>query len=217
MQKWKLASFDLDGTLITGTSSAEHLSTKMGDSDKIRDYEEKYSTGQISNVEFGEFDASRYRGYSKSEIYAHLEDVPLINHIAETVEFFGTLKIPCVISTMAWDFIGEFMALRYGFSDWSGPSLELDENGKFTGNVSTYFHETEKITFIESICQKNDISISEVMHIGDSRSDFPLFGAAGHSIAFNGCKDARRLAAVSVKSTSLLDIRNAVPDLEQFG
>lgn len=214
MQQWKLASFDLDGTLITGTSSAEHLSEKMGNLAQVRKYEEKYSRGEISSKEFGEFDAARYQGYSKSEIYRHLEDVPLIKHVSETVEYFGSLKIPCVISTMAWDCIGEFVATRYGFIDWSGPSLEMDDD-KFTGNVDTYFHETEKVTFIEGICLKRDILMSEVVHVGDSRSDFPLFEAAGHSIAFNGCEEACRLAAVSLRSNSLLDVINVVPNLLQ--
>ncbi len=215
MHQCKLASFDLDGTLIHGTSSAAHLAGKMGDQALIREQEASYAKGEISSVQFGDMDAWRYRGYSKHQIHRFLDDVPVIRDISLTVNYFKSRRIDCVISTMAWDFIGEYVALKHGFSAWSGPSLETDSAGRFTGRVEKYFHETEKISFIETLCADKEISMTQVVHIGDSRSDFPLFEAVGFSLALNGCGEARRRTHVSLDTGTLFAVTNVLPGLDQ--
>lgn len=214
MRNWKLVSFDLDGTLIKGTSSAEHLSWRMGDTDLVRTYEAKYTSGEITNVEFGNFDAARFQGYSKHQIHEYLDDLPLIDRISDTVDYLASKNVECVISTMAWDFVAEFVASKHGICSWSGPSLELDSNELFTGKVKSYFHETEKVSFVKGICTQIGCSLSDVIHIGDSTSDFPLFAEVGHAIALNGSNGAGDRAHVSISSGSLYDVLGVLPDLD---
>ncbi|CAH0144043.1 MULTISPECIES: hypothetical protein [Pseudomonas] len=46
---WKLACFDLDGTLAR-TSTGVHLARKIGHSDAMRELEDGYQAGQITNI-----------------------------------------------------------------------------------------------------------------------------------------------------------------------
>ncbi|OED44377.1 hypothetical protein AB833_01700 [Chromatiales bacterium (ex Bugula neritina AB1)] len=211
--KWKLITFDLDGTLIRGMSTAEHLAGKMGGLEKAREYEELYTQGKITGRQFAEFDCSRYKGHSRKNVAQHLEDIPAINHIEATLDILSRNSIHSAICTLAWTFLAETVALRYGFSDYSGASLELDENYCFTGGVNRFFHAEDKVSYVEKLCVKHAIEMSQVVHIGDSTSDLYLFDAVGYSIALNGSAQAIERADTSVNSESLLDTLAVIPDL----
>lgn len=90
----------------------------------------------------------------------------------------------------------------------------IDKAGLFTGEVATDFDENDKPVFVHNICKRMNIGMNEVFHIGDSRSDFLLFEAAGLSIAFNGTPQAKEIAQVSIDATSLLEILPLVLELE---
>lgn len=55
--------------------------------------------------------------------------------------------------------------------------------------------------------------MDQVVAIGDSRSDLPLFEAVGFSVALNGTRDARAAASTAVDSSSFLAALHAVPEL----
>lgn len=73
---------------------------------------------------------------------------------------------------------------------------------------------SRKVDFIEDYCSGSNIGMSEVFHLGDSRSGIPLFNVAGFSIAFNADASARSAASVSIDSNSLLDILSIIPGLK---
>jgi phosphoserine phosphatase len=50
--------------------------------------------------------------------------------------------------TLAWKFVAEYFAKRYGFVGWSGPELVTDSKGSFTGTVLSDFHETDNSAFV---------------------------------------------------------------------
>jgi phosphoserine phosphatase len=211
---WKIACFDLDGTLVSGTSTGQHLAVKIGHAKKMAEIEELYRKGEVSNAEVAALDGEYYKGYTVPEIHHFLEDIPVVDHINETVAFLASKGIPALVCTLAWSFVAEFFAKKYGFAGWSGPTLQTDHNAVFTGKVLADFHETDKPAFVDVYCYQNNIGMSDVFHVGDSRSDVPLFKAAGFSIAFNGDDLARSVASVSIESDSLLDILPIVPGLK---
>jgi phosphoserine phosphatase len=178
--KWKLACFDLDGTLIR-TSTGQHIAEKMGYADAMHEFERRYAEGFVTNVDVAAFDGRHYKGLSPSDISKKLDDAPVINDIRKTVAWLESKGIPSVICTLAWKFVGEVFVDRYGFIASSGPTLKVDHRGSFTGAVESDFTEYDKPIFVEGICRSLGIDMSEVFHIGDSRSDIPLFEAVGFS------------------------------------
>ncbi len=210
---WKAACFDLDGTLVRGTSTGQHLAEKIGHAKAMEEIEARYQNGEVSNADVAALDGRYYNGYTTSDIHHFLEDIPTVDHIAETVAFLTSKGIPSLVCTLAWNFVAEFFATRYGFVSWSGPALFTDRNGVFTGKVLSDFHETDKPDYVNDYCCIEKIEMSEVFHVGDSRSDIPLFKAVGFSVAFNGDDSARSSASVSIESESLMDILPLIPGL----
>jgi phosphoserine phosphatase len=56
--------------------------------------------------------------------------------------------------------------------------------------------------------------MSDVFHVGDSRSDIPLFGAAGYSVALNASREAAESAQVALEADSLLEVLGVIPGLK---
>jgi phosphoserine phosphatase len=72
--------------------------------------------------------------------------------------------------------------------------------------VARYFDEHDKLCFVEKWCADNGYSMSQVAAVGDSRSDVPLFGSVGLSIALNATPDARRAAMHAFETDDLRDL-----------
>ena len=214
MLQWKIACFDLDGTLVRNTSTGQHLAEKIGHFGEMAEIEALYKDGKVTNSDVAALDGKYYRGYTVSDIHDFLEDIPTVNHIDETVSYLATRGIPSLVCTLAWKFVAEYFAKRYGFVGWSGPELLTDSEGVFTGKVLSDFHETDKPIFVNEYCRRNNANLSEVFHVGDSRSDVPLFNEVGFSVAFNADTPTKSAASISVDSESLMDILSAIPGVK---
>lgn len=139
MSRWKLASFDLDGTLSRGISTGQHLARKIGHSDHMAELERNYEKGKITNFDVATADASYYKGLTHKDIEALLADLPVLADISETIKYLARQGIPSVLSTIAWSDVARALSARFGFVDWSGPILEVDSAHRFTGKVSKQF------------------------------------------------------------------------------
>jgi phosphoserine phosphatase len=209
---WKLACFDLDGTLAR-TSTGQHLAGKIGHEAVMRDLEHKYLAGLITNVEVAAGDGLYYRGFNDEDIARMLDDIPVIDDIRATVDWLQSRGIPSVICTLAWRCVGEVFAERYGFIGSSGPVLETDAAGVFSGAVEVDFTEHDKPVFVRQLCESLGVQMSDVFHVGDSVSDIPLFEAAGFSVALNANRQAKAKAQVALDRDSLFDILGVIPGL----
>lgn len=212
--KWKLACFDLDGTLVRHTSTGQHIAEKLGHAVAMSEIERKYVEGLATNADVAALDGQYYKGLTKADISKILDDIPVINDIARTVDWLKEKGISSVVCTIAWKFVGEVFAERYGFIASSGPTLKIDQNGVFTGEVGSDFTEHDKPVFVSSLCHNLQISISDVFHIGDSRSDIPLFGAVGFSVALNANQQAKEKANIALETDSLFDVLHVIPGLK---
>lgn len=212
--RWKLACFDLDGTLVRSISTGGHIAGKLGHADAMADIEAAYAAGMATNTEVAALDARHYRGLTPSDVSRMLDDIPVIDGIAETVQWLRERGTPSVLCTLAWRFVGEVFAERYGFIASSGPVLRIGPDGAFTGEVEADFTEHDKLAFVNSICSARGIGMCDVFHVGDSRSDIPLFGAVGYSVALNASPLAAKSASVSLEVDSLLEVLSVIPGLE---
>lgn len=215
--RWKLACFDLDGTLVKGTTTGQHLATKLGHADVMSQIEQAYAAGLVTNTDVAAMDGRHYRGLTSSDVEAMIDDIPVIEGIAQTVRWLDARGMPSVICTLAWRFVGEVFAERYGFIASSGPTLRIGPDGRFTGEVESDFTERDKPAFVGSLCDTLGIEMSQVFHVGDSRSDIPLFEAVGYSVALNASREAKATASVALEADSLLDVLPVIPGLGLCG
>lgn len=204
--------FDVDGTLVPGTSSSVFLAGFLGHRDELVKAEEAYALGSLDNRRVSELDAVGWAGVSESRVSGWLDGLPLVSGIAETLAWCRRNGLVPVLATLAWSPVGAYLTERFGFHAFCGPRLET-RDGRFTGRVACHFDEYGKRDFALSLAQELGLDPSSCAAVGDSRSDLPLFASVGLSVAFNASTGARAAATVTVDGD---DLRGIVPALSRL-
>lgn len=204
--------FDVDGTLVPGTSSSVYLAGFLGHRDELARAEDDYASGAWDNRRVSELDAAGWAGAPVEKIPRWLDGLPLVTGIAETVAWCRRNGLVPVLATLAWSPVGGYLADRFGFHSFSGPRLETAD-GRFTGRVARHFDEHDKRDFALAQARELGLTPRSCGAVGDSRSDLPLFSSVGLSVAFNASAGARALATAAVDGD---DLRSVLPVLSRL-
>ncbi|MFH9294961.1 HAD family hydrolase [Streptomyces sp. NPDC017520] len=201
--------FDVDGTLVPGTSSSVFLAGFLGHRDELAKAEEAYASGDLDNRQVSELDAKGWAGVLEGQVSGWLDGLPLVSGITETVGWCRRNGLVPVLATLAWSPVGSYLTDRFGFHAFSGPRLETAD-GRFTGRVACHFDEYDKRDFALAQARELGLAPGSCGAVGDSRSDLPLFASVGLSVAFNASAGARAAATVTVDGG---DLRGVLPAL----
>lgn len=212
-QGWRLVCFDLDGTLVPGTSVSQHLADRLGHGALLAELERRYAAQEISNATVADRQAEEFAGRDRREMMTHLESIPRIGGIQATLARLQSAGIDALLCTVTWRFAAECFQQWYRFAAVSGTEIEESPDGRFTGKVARHFDKYDKRDFVVEHCRRRGIDLSTCIAVGDSHSDVPMFGAVGFSVALNATADAKAVASVSVNSGTAVDIFSVVPGL----
>ncbi|MFI8184733.1 HAD family phosphatase [Actinacidiphila glaucinigra] len=201
--------FDVDGTLVPGTSSSVHLAGFLGHRDELARAEDAYAAGELDNRQVSELDAAGWAGVPVDRVSGWLDGLPLVPGIDETVAWCRRNGLVPILATLAWSPVGGHLAGRFGFHAFGGPRLETAD-GRFTGRVARHFDEYDKRDVALAQARRLGLDPRECGAVGDSRSDLPLFASVGLSVAFNASAGARDAATVTVDDG---DLRSVLPAL----
>jgi phosphoserine phosphatase len=202
--------FDLDGTLLRGTTVSLLLAEWLGQTAEIAELERAFHAHEISNRVVADTSAGWLAGKSTAEAWKVLASGHWIDGMAETFRILDAAGASLLLGTITWSFAAEMLGEHYGFAAVSGTEMRVDR-GVLSGTVRRYFDEHDKARFVEEWCAQNGFSMSQVAAIGDSRSDIPLFRRVGRSIALNATPDARAAATYVLDSEDLRDVLALLP------
>jgi phosphoserine phosphatase len=202
--------FDVDGTLVPGTSSSQFLGARLGHLAELAEAEESYRVGRIDNQEVSVLDASGWSGRGQDEVNAWLRDLPVVDGISAVVARCRELALAPYLATLAWAPVGEYLCERFGFEGACGPRLASAE-GIYSGEVAAHLDEFGKRDYALAIARSLGLAAPSCAAVGDSRSDLPLFEEVGFSIAFNGDNGIAARSDVVIVSK---DLRAILPSLE---
>lgn len=144
-----IAFFDIDGTLTYGISFGAFIADRLGTGDRMRDAEDRYARGEIGNDTVCDIDARGYTGHRVSEIHGWLNDLPLVQGIAQSVAECKSRGIKPVLASCAWTVVSESLAQRFGFEAWCGPELAV-KDGVFIGKTAAYADEQNQSNIHEA-------------------------------------------------------------------
>lgn len=77
--------FDVDGTLVPGTSSSVFLAGFLRHRDELSLAEDADASGDPGNRQVSKLDAKGWAGASEGQVSGWLDGLPLVSGIAETV------------------------------------------------------------------------------------------------------------------------------------
>lgn len=205
--------FDVDGTLVPGiASTAVHIADRLGHGAELLEAEDLWDRGLMSGPAVERLDAVRWAGTSVAQVRAWLADVPLVDGIAETVAWCVARDLQPVLTTLAWQAVGDELCARFGFLHASGARVR-HVDGVYTGEVELSIDEHGKLEYARRTAAAAGVPMGECIAIGDGRSDVPLFGAVGLAIGFNANAAASAAAHRTVVGG---DVRAVIPVIEQW-
>jgi len=180
----RLIAFDMDSTLIQ-TEVIDEMADLCGVGDEIREITERAMNGEL------DFDQSLIQRVSKlqglevskmEDLFDRLPFTPGVFEFVSTVKKLG-YKVAIISGgfTFFADRIKEKLGLDYAFAN----ELEIVD-GKLTGGVvGTIINAEQKAMLLKVIAQQENISLEQVVAVGDGANDLPMLGTAGLGIAFH--------------------------------
>ena len=201
----RVVVFDLDGTLMPRETTSGVLADALGHGSAYRALELRYDAGDVSNDEVTDRQAAWFKGLAVADVHRMLDRGPWIKGLGETLGTLAGAGCRLLLATLAWRFVADTLAERYPFDAVCGAEMAI-RDATLTGTVERYFDEHDKLKFVTGWCAGNGYSLQDVVAIGDSRSDLPLFRHAGASIALNATAEARAAARQVVDTEDLRDL-----------
>lgn len=203
--RFPVVVFDLDGTLLRGTSVSLYLAERMGRGAAVAELERRFRAHEISNAVVADATATWFAGRAPAAVWEDLAGAPWIGGLDETMAALAGAGSRLLLATVTWRFAADGLRRRCGFAAVCGTGMDAP-GGLLSGRVSRYFDERDKVRFVELWCARHHVAMQAVAAVGDSRSDVPLFRRVGLAIALNATADARAAAAHALDTNDLRDV-----------
>lgn len=85
------------------------------------------------------------------------------------------------------------MAKKYKMDDFRGTIYELDEKGRYTGDIIPMWDSESKKKALANLQERYDIDLSQSYAYGDTSGDLTMFKAVGNPYAINPTKELLNL------------------------
>ena len=117
--------FDLDGTLLRGTTVSRLLAEWLGQAAEIAELERAFHAHEISNRVVADTSAGWLAGKSTAEAWRVLMNGHWIDGMAETFRALDAAGVSLLLGTITWSFAAEMLRDRYGFAAVSGTEMQV--------------------------------------------------------------------------------------------
>ncbi|MBC7537524.1 MAG: phosphoserine phosphatase SerB [Bacteriovorax sp.] len=189
----RLIVFDMDSTLIQ-TEVIDELADLCGAGEEVRLITHRAMNGEIDFDESLRLRVSKLKGLDTSRMQDVLEKLPLTQGVEEFIKTIKSLGYKVALISGGFTFFADALKIKLGLDYSFANELEI-QDGKLTGLVTgTIVNANQKAILVKLIAQQENISLEQVVAIGDGANDLPMLAAAGLGIAFHA-KDVVRKEA----------------------
>jgi phosphoserine phosphatase len=177
----ELAVFDMDGTLLPGTTACQQIARAAGDPDLIDRLERDYRAGLIDSTRFAELALESW-ARAGADLYRRAFDAcPKIGGVAETLAALRARSVTTCLITMA---PREFAECFTGFDHVFASTYPTD-----------ILNPEDKPVVVRDLQQRLGLDAARTIAFGDSDSDVPLFETLTRTVAVNATPNLVALAA----------------------
>ncbi|WP_318202492.1 HAD-IB family phosphatase [Streptomyces sp. SCL15-4] len=200
----RLHLFDLDGTLLHGTTAPLEISRQLGLETETMALERAIAAGRIGPPEYAARVYDLWSGLTEEHVRAAFEAAPWLARIREVWAEIRSAGEYCAVVSLSPSFFVERL-LDWGAHATHGsrfPAVPFAEPVDPTGVLNA----AAKVTIAERLCAEFGVTRADCVAYGDSSSDKDLFAAVPVSVAVNA--DAH-LAGLATHSYSGRDLWGA--------
>lgn len=208
---YKLALFDLDGTLTRERSAWEYVHRRLGLWEgQAEKFQESFLGGKIDYLRFCELDAQVWKGIRAAYLEGILREIPFHPGLGELVGYLKSKGLKLGIISSGLSFLSEWVKGKFGF-DYAVANELGTSDGLINGGIRIHVHYDRKEEWVRAAQRRFGAGPGETMAVGDSAGDLPMFRLAGLSIAFNAhSPQLESAASLVVRSADLRDLISAL-------
>lgn len=181
----RLICFDMDSTLIQ-TEVIDELAIRAGVGEQVKAITERAMRGEIDFKESFTERVALLKGLDVSVMKEIAENLPITEGVERVMYVLKRYGYKIAILSGGFTYFGEYLQKRFGIDYVYANELEIDENGKLTGNyVGDIVDGRRKAELLKLIAQVEKVDIAQTIAVGDGANDLPMLQEAGLGIAFH--------------------------------
>ncbi len=198
----RLVCFDMDSTLIDA-EVIDELAKAAGVGAQVAEITERAMRGELDFTASFKARVALLKGLDAG-VLESIAHALRLNEGAERL--IGTLKrlgYKTAILSGGFNYFGHHLQQRLGIDYVYANELEI-ENGKVTGNVvGDVVDGKRKAQLLRELAAKENISLDQVIAVGDGANDLPMLGIAGLGIAFRAKPIVKQSAKQAISTLGL--------------
>ena len=199
----RLICFDMDSTLIQ-TECIDELAERAGVGNQVREITERAMRGEIDFKESFTERVKLLKGLDAHVMQDIAEKLPITEGADRLMSVLKTCGYKIAILGGGFTYFGEYLQRRYGIDYVYANELEIDENGKLTGNyVGEIVDGHRKAELLKLIAQVEKVNLAQTIAVGDGANDLPMISEAGLGIAFHAKPRVAANAKQSINNIGL--------------
>lgn len=181
--------FDMDGTLLPGTSASLELATQIGARERVHELEARAARGEIDNLEFTKICHALWRELVQDHIVTAFQSAPWISSIKRVWSDIAERGEYVAVISMSPAFFVDQLA-DWGAHVTFGSRVLIDDELDLAGVLTT----ESKCRIARSLMARFHVGPESCVAYGDSISDTALFRTVAHTVSVNGDTHIAHLA-----------------------
>ncbi|BFM14383.1 phosphoserine phosphatase SerB [Maricurvus nonylphenolicus] len=198
----RLVCFDMDSTLIEA-EVIDELAKAAGVGEQVVEITEAAMRGEL---DFNESFAKRMallKGLDESVLAEIAEQLSITEGAAHLISTLRNLGYKTAILSGGFNYFGRYLQEKLGIDYVYANELDIVD-GKVTGEVKgTVVNGERKAELLRELAAKENISLEQVIAVGDGANDLPMLSIAGLGIAFRAKPLVKASAKQSISNLGL--------------
>lgn len=193
--------FDMDGTLLQGTTASLEISRRLDRVRPLEDLEARFSSGEITTDEFAVHIHRLWHDLTDEVVAAVVSAVPWMEGISDVCADISARGEVSMLITMSPDFFAEHLRAQgidiiYASRFPALPFVAaVDPRGILTPADKVHLAEKERV--------ERGLPKAACVAYGDSLSDEPLFAALDNTVAVNADLRLEKTARLAYRGSNL--------------
>ncbi len=198
----RLVVFDMDSTLIEA-EVIDELAKAAGVGDQVAKITERAMGGELDFTQSFQARVALLKGLDESILKDIAKNLPITEGAEKLVATLKQLGYKTAILSGGFNYFGNYLKEKLNIDYVYANELEI-KDGKVTGNTSGIVVDGKRKAYLlQEIANKENISLEQVIAVGDGANDLPMLSIAGLGIAFRAKAIVKKSAKQSISTLGL--------------